>query len=78
MRQRGFLKLIILIIIGVILLGVLRVDVRAVLARPEVIQNISFVKEKVKGLWVVSRPARIWIVKTFTTYVVYPLEKADS
>ncbi len=78
MRQRGFLKLIILIVIGVIILGVLKVDVRAVLARPEVAQNISFVKEKGKELWVASRPARIWIAKAFTTYVVHPLEKADS
>ncbi len=78
MQQRGFLKLIILIVIGVIILGIFKVDVRSVLARPEVAQNISFVKEKGKEFWAASHPARIWILNAFVTYVVHPLEKADS
>lgn len=78
MRQKGFIKLILFIVIGVIILGVLKVDVRSILSRPEVAQNISFVREKGKDLWVVTRPARLWIAGAFITYVVHPFEKANE
>jgi len=64
MRKRGFVGVIVLIIIGVIILGYFKIDLRDVFTRPEITQNLSFARE--------------FVVGAFNTYIRAPFEKAGS
>ena len=70
--------IIVLIVVGVILLGVLKVDLRNIFTRPEVAKNLSFVREKALTMWIAAEPVRYFTVRAFDTYIRKPLERAES
>ncbi len=49
--NKGFVRLIILIIIGLILLGYFRINVRDILASPIVKENLAYAWDLAKELW---------------------------
>lgn len=51
MRNRGFIRLILLIIVGLVLLGYFGVNVREVLASPVVRDNLLYAWNLAKEIW---------------------------
>jgi len=63
MRERGFIKLIIIIIIGVIILSVFNVNIRSIVNNKLVQENFSFLWDWIGDVWhdYLKRPAGlIW------------------
>lgn len=50
-RQQGFIRLILLIVIGLIVLGYFGLNLKDILASPVVQENLSYAWELAKTLW---------------------------
>src|SRR3989344_1013650 len=65
--KRGFIKLVLLIVIFILIISYFNIDLRAIVESPQTEQNISYVKELAINIW------NAWLKPLWDNYLSKPV-----